>query len=66
MVYVILELSLSRNKGQPVDTVMKSVSLHLKTPDDHLEAPTDMCESYYHMLISSQKNYQYAKYFSEI
>ena len=66
MVYVILELSLSRNKGQPVDTVMKSVSLHLKTPDDHPEAPTDMCESYYHMLISSQKNHEYAKHFSEI
>ena len=33
--YVILELSLHRSKGQPVDTVMKSISLHLKTPEDH-------------------------------
>jgi len=41
---VILELSLCRNKGQPADTVMKSTGLHLKTPNDHPEAPTDMCE----------------------
>jgi len=41
---VILELSLRRNKGQSADTVMKSTSLHLKTPDDHPEAPTDMHE----------------------
>jgi len=34
-VQVILELSLRRNKGQPTDTVMKSTSLRLKTPDDH-------------------------------
>jgi len=43
---MILELRLHRNKGQPVDTVMKSVSLHLKTLDDNLEVPTDMCERY--------------------
>jgi len=41
---MILELSLHRNKGQAADTVMKSTILHLKTPDDHLEAPTDMRE----------------------
>jgi len=46
MVYVILELSLRRNKGQPADTVMQSMGLYLKTPDDHSEAPTDMCERY--------------------
>jgi len=28
---VILELSLCRNKGQPADTMMESMSLHLKT-----------------------------------
>jgi len=43
-VYVILEVSLRRNKGQPADTVMKSTSLHLKTPDDHLETLTDLHE----------------------
>jgi len=31
-VNVILELSLRRNKGQPADTVMRSMSLHLETP----------------------------------
>ena len=45
-VYVILELSLHRNKGQPAHTVMKSTGLHLKTPDYHLEVPTDMHERY--------------------
>jgi len=44
MVYVILELSLLKNKGQQVDTVMKSTSLPLKTPDNHPEVPTDMRE----------------------
>jgi len=29
------ELSLCRNKGQSVNTVMKRMSLHLGTPDDH-------------------------------
>jgi len=29
------ELSLRRNKGQSVDTVMKWVDLHLGTPEDH-------------------------------
>ena len=43
-VYVILELNLRRIKGQPVDAVMNSMSLHLKTPDDHPEAPIDMHE----------------------
>jgi len=43
-VYVILELSLHRNKGQPADTVTKSTSLHLKTPNDHLGLLTDMRE----------------------
>jgi len=28
-VYVILELSLRRNKAQPVNIVMRSISLHL-------------------------------------
>jgi len=46
MVYLILELSLRRSKGQPADTVMKSTSLHLKTPNDHLQAPTDMCKGH--------------------
>jgi len=44
MAYEILGLSLSRNKGQPADAVMKSASLHLKTANDHLEVPTDMHE----------------------
>jgi len=44
MVHLILELSLRRNTGQPVDTVMKSTSLHLKTPDDHSGTLTDMRE----------------------
>jgi len=43
-VYVILELSLRRNKGQPASTVMRSISLHLKTPKDHPRMLTDMCE----------------------
>jgi len=43
-VYVILELSLCRNKGQPADTVMRSISLHLRTPKDHPRMLTDMCE----------------------
>jgi len=46
VVYMILELSLHRNKGQSEDTVMKNTSLHLKTPDDHVEVPTDMRERY--------------------
>jgi len=33
-IYVILERSLRRNKGQQADTVMKSTSLPLKTLDD--------------------------------
>jgi len=37
MVYVILQ-------GQPADTVMRSISLHLKTPNDHLRMLTDMSE----------------------
>jgi len=45
-VYVILELSLHRNKGQPEDTVMRSISLHLETPKDHLRSLTDMRERY--------------------
>jgi len=44
MIYVISELSLRRNKDQPADTVMKSTNLHLKTPNDHSEASTDMHE----------------------
>jgi len=44
MVDVILEPSLRTSKGRPADTVMKSMSLHLEAPDDHPEAPTDMCE----------------------
>jgi len=44
MVYVILELSLCRNKGQPVDTVKQRTSLHLKTPDNHSGMLTDMCK----------------------
>jgi len=43
-VYVILEWSLHRNKGQPVDTVRKSTSLHLKSPNDHTGTLTDLCE----------------------
>jgi len=43
---VILELSLRKSKGQPEDTVLKSTSLHLKTPEDHLVAPADMREGY--------------------
>jgi len=45
-VYVTLELSLHRNKGQPADTVMRSISLHLKTPKEHPRTPTDMRERY--------------------
>jgi len=43
-VYVILELSLHRNKDQPADTVMRSRSLHLETPKDHRRMLTDMRE----------------------
>jgi len=43
-VYVILEWSLRRNKGQPADTVMRSINLQLKTPKDHPRTLTDMCE----------------------
>jgi len=43
-VHLILELSLHRNKGPPVDTVMRSTSLHLKTPKDHSRTLTDMHE----------------------
>ena len=43
-VYVISELSLCRNKGQPEATVMRSISLHLETPKDHLRMLTDMRE----------------------
>jgi len=42
--YVILAPSLRRNKGQPVDTVMKSISFHLKIPKDHSGTLTDMSE----------------------
>jgi len=42
MVYMILELSLRRNKGQPADTVMRSISL--RTPKDHPRMLTDMHE----------------------
>ena len=45
-VYVILELSLRRSKGQPVDTVTKSTSLHLKTPDEHPQVPTEVREGH--------------------
>jgi len=44
MVYVSFELSLHRNKGQPVDTEMKSTSLHLKTTDNNSGTLTDMHE----------------------
>jgi len=37
-VYVILELRLRRSKG----TMMKSTSLHLKTPDNYPEALIDL------------------------
>jgi len=63
---MILELSLRRNRGEPVDTVMKSTSLHLKTPDNHLEVPTDMHKRHKHMLISYWKNHDYDKHFSDI
>jgi len=43
-VYVILEPSLRRNKGQSADTVMRSTSLHLKIPHDHSGMLTDMHE----------------------
>jgi len=41
---LILELSLHRNKGQPADTVVRSISLHLRTPKDHPRTLTDMRE----------------------
>jgi len=44
MVHMILELSLHRKKGQPADTGMRSVSLHLRTPKDHPRMLTDMHE----------------------
>jgi len=53
MMYVILELSLRRNKGQSVNTVMKRMGLYLWTPKDHPKMLTDMRERYLHMLISS-------------
>jgi len=43
-VWVILEWNLSRNRGQPVDTVMRSISLCLEAPKDHLRMLTNMCE----------------------
>jgi len=49
MVYTILELSLHKNKGQPADTVMRSISLHLMTPKDHLKTLKDMYERHEHM-----------------
>jgi len=42
----MLELSLHRKKGQPTDTMMKRMSIHLKTLADHPEEPTDMHERY--------------------
>jgi len=57
MVYVILELSLRRNKGQPADTVMRSVSL-LRTPKDLLRTLTDMHERHLRVLISSWKSHK--------
>jgi len=41
---MVLKLSLRGNKGQPADTVRKSASLDLKTPNDHLQILTDMLE----------------------
>ena len=41
---LILELSLRRNKDQPADIVMRSISLHFRTPEDHLRMLTDMRE----------------------
>jgi len=41
---LILEQSLRRNKGQPADTVMRSLTLHLETPKDHPRTLTDMRE----------------------
>ena len=45
-VHMILERSFRTNKGQPVNTVMKSTGVHPKIPDDHPGMLTDMCESY--------------------
>jgi len=39
-VHVISELSLHRNKGQPADIVMRSISLHLENPKDHHPIPS--------------------------
>jgi len=61
MMYVILELSLCRNKCQSADTVMKRMGLHLGTSKDHPKMLTDMCEVHLHMLISSQRSNEYAK-----
>jgi len=43
-VYVILELSLHRSKGQQANTVMRSISLHLETPKDYPRTLTGMRE----------------------
>jgi len=53
MIYVMLELSLRRNKCQLVNSVMKRMGLHLGTPEDHPKILTDMRERYLHVLISS-------------
>jgi len=58
-IYVILKLSLSRNKCQSVNSVMKKMGLHLGTPKDHPKMLTNMRERYLHMLISSQKHNKY-------
>jgi len=51
MIYVILELSLHRNKCQSVNSMMKRMGLHLGTPEDHPKMLTDMRERYLHMLV---------------
>jgi len=53
MMYVILELSLHRNKCQSVKSVIKRMGLHLGTPEDHPKMLTDRSERYLHTLISS-------------
>jgi len=45
-IYMILELNLHRNKGQPANTMMKRMGLHLRTPKDHPRMLTDMHERY--------------------
>jgi len=52
MIYVILELSLRRNKRQSVNSVMKRMGLHLGTHEDHPKILTDIRESYLRVLIS--------------